>query len=226
MCGTLALLTGTGVTVPGLVALDWSNFTINDLGPLFVPFYLVMWLAYSVVYLAWTHAVYTRRSPRGLVRLARQELSERNSRWARFTGSSGATASTLSGATIAIVLTLAIAQSPVYRTEIAYVVGGLLAVGGSWLLMVFAFALEYLHLDVVPQPDGTRHLVHAAEGPPEFGDYLTFTVLLSVMAATTSAEIRSRRAWRTVRLNVLFAFVFNSVIVAMMVSLLFGGLTS
>ena len=44
------------------------------------------------------------------------------------------------------------------------------------------------------------------------------------MAATVSATIRSRKAWTLVRVNVLFAFAFNSVIVAMMVSLLFGGL--
>jgi hypothetical protein len=33
----------------------------------------------------------------------------------------------------------------------------------------------------------------------------------------------SPAAWRLVRVNVLVAFGFNSVIVAMMVSLLFGG---
>jgi uncharacterized membrane protein len=40
------------------------------------------------------------------------------------------------------------------------------------------------------------------------------------------AEITSRRAWRIVRANVIIAFVFNSVIIAMMVSLVFGGLLS
>jgi hypothetical protein len=39
-----------------------------------------------------------------------------------------------------------------------------------------------------------------------------------------SATMRSRRAWALVRVNVLFAFTFNTVIVAMMVSLPFGGL--
>lgn len=54
--------------------------------------------------------------------------------------------------------------------------------------------------------------------------YLTLAVLLPTMAATVSAKIRSRKAWTLVRVNVIFAFAFNSVIVAMMVSLLFGGL--
>lgn len=61
-------------------------------------------------------------------------------------------------------------------------------------------------------------------GAPRFADYLTLAVLLSTMAATVSARVRSRKAWTLVRINVVFAFAFNSVIVAMMVSLLFGGL--
>ncbi len=44
------------------------------------------------------------------------------------------------------------------------------------------------------------------------------------MAAAVSATFTSRRAWTLVRVNVLFAFAFDSVIMAMMVSLLLGGL--
>ncbi|WP_424465343.1 DUF1345 domain-containing protein [Pseudoclavibacter helvolus] len=61
---------------------------------------------------------------------------------------------------------------------------------------------------------------------PRFGDYLTLAALMSTMAATVSAEITSRRGWRIARSNVVLAFAFNSVIVAMMVSVLFGGLTA
>jgi uncharacterized membrane protein len=62
------------------------------------------------------------------------------------------------------------------------------------------------------------------EGEPPFADYLTLAVLMSATAATVSAQIRSREAWSLVRVHVLLAFTFNSVVVAMMVSLLFGGL--
>ena len=39
-----------------------------------------------------------------------------------------------------------------------------------------------------------------------------------------SADVPTRAVWRLVRRNVLVAFAFNSVVVAMVVSLLFGGL--
>ncbi|WP_285136507.1 hypothetical protein [Microbacterium sp. lyk4-40-TSB-66] len=81
-------------------------------------------------------------------------------------------------------------------------------------------ALEYLRLSV---SDGDHIALEVSERPV-FADFLTFAVLVSAMAATVSARVTSRRAWTLVRLNVLFAFAFNSVIVAMMVSLLFGGL--
>lgn len=167
-----------------------------------------------------------RRPPRGLRALARREKAAQRARWARWMGGSGASIVTLSAATAAVFLTLFIAQSPTYRGETLYLVGGLLAVGGSWALMVHAFAREYLYLNIEPQADGTQHIEHTVDGPARFGDYLTLTVMLSVMGATASAEIRSRRAWLLVRANVLFAFVFNSVIVAMMVSLLFGGIST
>ncbi len=99
---------------------------------------------------------------------------------------------------------------------------GLLCVASSWALMVYAFALEFLRVNAA---DDRVHIDLETGDDMLFGDYLTLAVLLSTMAATVSASIRSREAWMLVRTNVLFAFVFNSVIVAMVVSLLLGGLT-
>lgn len=224
MCYTVGALVGTAVVLPEIAQTDWASR--DDLTRLFVPFYLVMWLIYVGLYLPWTHAVYCRRSARGLIALARREKATHRSRWARWMGGTGASGSTLAAATVAIAITLTIAQSPTYRAEPLYLVGGLLATGCSWALMVHAFAREYVHLNVEPQANGSQHIEHTVEEPAQFGDYLTLTVMLSVMGATTSAEIRSRRAWRLVRTNVLFAFAFNSVIIAMMVSVLFGGLST
>ncbi|MGO2050304.1 MAG: DUF1345 domain-containing protein, partial [Microbacterium sp.] len=117
--------------------------------------------------------------------------------------------------------TLLIAQSPEYRQSLLHVALGILCVASSWTLMVYAFALEFLRVNAA---DDRVHIDLETGDDMIFGDYLTLTVLLSTMAATVSAKIRSREAWVLVRSNVLFAFVFNSVIVAMVVSLLLGGL--
>jgi uncharacterized membrane protein len=198
---------------------------LEDTPTLLIAFYLVAWPAFVATYVLWTHIVYASQGPRRLDAAARREVRDLRRWWVRFFGYGGATNWALIGALIAVVLTIVVAQSPVFRDDWVFIALGLLTVASSWALMVYSFTLEYLRLSVEPD-DGEPHIDLKVEGEPRFTDYLTLAVLVSTMAATVSAEIRSRRAWTLVRVNVLFAFAFNSVIVAMMVSLLFGGLLS
>lgn len=91
---------------------------------------------------------------------------------------------------------------------------GLLTVAGSWGLMVVAFAEQYLRLhlqgedlDLPEDGDDVR-----------FGDLLNISVAVSTMVGTRTT---SRRVRTAVRSHTLVAFAFNTVIVAMTVSLLF-----
>ncbi len=157
--------------------------------------------------------------------IARREAQNLTRWWTKAFGYGGASNWTLTGALAAVLLTIVIAQNDTFRSDLLFIILGLLSVACSWALMVYSFALEYLRLAITPN-DGHPQIDLTVEGDPRFTDYLTLAVLLSTMAATVSATISSREAWRLVRINVLFAFAFNSVIVAMMVSLLFGGLTA
>lgn len=188
-----------------------------------IVFYLVAWPVFVATYLLWTHVLYVRQGPRALKATSQRERRALRRWWVRFFGYGGATNWALIGAVIAVALTVVVAQNPVFRDDGAFILLGLLTVASSWALMVYSFALEYLRLATDPEgPD--PHIELAIEADPHFSDYLTLAILVSTMAATVSATIRSARAWKLIRLNVLFAFTFNSVIVAMMVSLLFGGL--
>lgn len=190
---------------------------------LLITFYLVAWPVFVAIYLSWTHLAYAQRGPRALTTAARKETKVLRRRWMWWLGYGGASNWALIGAFVAVALTIVVAQNPVFRGEWAFILLGLLTVASSWTLMVYSFALEYLRLASAGEGEepGIRLDV---EGPPRFSDYLTLAILLSTMAATVSATIRSRQAWTLVRVNVLFAFTFNTVIVAMMVSLLFGGI--
>lgn len=188
-------------------------------------FYLVTWPVFTAMYLSWTHLMYARQGPRSLTAAARRETQSLRKWWSKALGYGGASSWTLTGALAAVMLTIVIAQNEVFRSDWLFIVLGLLTVASSWALMVYSFALEYLRL-VTASDGGPSHIQLSVEGDPRFTDYLTLAVLLSTMAATVSATITSRKAWTLVRMNVLFAFAFNSVIVAMMVSLLFGGLVA
>jgi uncharacterized membrane protein len=217
------LLSGiVGVGAAFGVAAARGSLASLDLEPLAITVYLFMWPAFAVIYLVWTHLAYANHGPRALGSRARRERETQQRWWSALIGYGGASSWTLAAAVVAVVVSLIIAQTPDYRSDPLYVGLGLLCVASSWALMVYAFALQYLRLG--GSDDGTEHIGFELEGDARFGDYLTLAILLSTMAATVSATVRTREAWRVVRANVLFAFTFNSVIVAMVVSLLLGGL--
>ena len=211
-----------GITVASFVAASIAGAVPDDAAVRLISAYVVFWPLNCAVYLTWTHLAYSRLDAIQLREAGRRDgrASRRGFEW--IFSSSGATNTTISAAIVSVVAMVVLAQRPEVRGEPLYVGLGLLTVASSWALMVYSFAQEYLHLNVRDEDDPA--VAFAFDEPPRFGEYLTLAVLLSTMAATVSATIRSRAAWRLVRINVLLAFAFNSVIVAMMVSLLFGGL--
>ncbi len=197
---------------------------VSDTSRLVVIGYVVAWPTYTALYVGWSTRVYSRldRDPASLKSLTVADDQGDQRPLRRVLGATGATSTTISAAVVAMIITIVIAQRPEFRSEPIYIAFALLTVVSSWVLMVFSFAQSYLRLGV--GAGGGEHLRFKLSEPARFSDYITVAVLLSAMAATVSAEFTSRRAWQVVRTNVIIAFTFNSVIIAMMVSLLFGGL--
>lgn len=210
---------GAGLVALLLIVPDHP--VARELPTLLIAFYVVAWPLFVAVYLTWTHRVYARRGPRSLATAARKEAQALRRPWTRVRGT-GASNWALTGALVAVSVTIVVAQNPAFRDEWVFVFLGLLTVASSWTLMVYSFALAYLQL-ATPADGEELAMTLDMAGPAQFSDYLTLAVLISTMGATVSATIHTRRAWTLVRVNVLFAFTFNTVIVAMMVSLLFGG---
>ncbi|MGI6878179.1 DUF1345 domain-containing protein [Microbacterium sp. gxy059] len=211
----------------GLVTLDvWRRGEWGEVaGPeLVTRGVLFCWPLFAAGYLIWTHLSYRDRGPRALSSAARRERRSRGTLWAALFGTGDATDWTLAGSLVAVVLMLVVALDPGYRSDPIYIGLGLASVAGAWAIMVYSFALQYLHLDTQKQDDGSAHLVLHVDGDPRFGDYLTLAVLMSAMAAAAPADLRSRAAWTLARVNVLFAFAFNTVILAMTVSVLFSSI--
>ncbi|WP_291048721.1 DUF1345 domain-containing protein [Herbiconiux sp.] len=195
----------------------------EDVPRLVVAAYVVAWPVYTALYVGWSIRVYNRldRDPASLRSMAVADEDGEKRTLARNIAGAGSTSVTISAAAVAVIVTVTIAQQPDFRGDPVYIGLALLTVASSWVLMVFSFAQRYLRLGSITE--GAHFRFHFSERP-RFTDYLTLAVLLSVMAATTSAEITSRAGWLSVRTNVIIAFVFNSVIIAMMVALIFGAL--
>lgn len=193
--------------------------------PLSVTIFLVYWLSFAVYYLWWTHRVYASAKVSAIREVAVRDRRTRRTWVGRLSGLTGPTDWTTAAAMMAVVVTVAIALSPGARENPVIILLGLSTVASSWALMVYSFALDYMQVTVLQSPQETPHITFGFAEEPRFSDYLTFSVMVSTMAFAAPAEVTSRQMWRKLRNHVLLAFIFNTVIVAMMVSLLFGGLT-
>ncbi|MGW9825682.1 putative membrane protein [Brevibacterium pityocampae] len=177
-------------------------------------------MLFVLCYIAWTHVVYARTPRPELVRIAAVQSRHRPSLMSKMFGYGGAGSWTVAGAIVAAVLTVSLARTEMFRSEPLFILLGMATVAASWFAMVYSYALRYLR-----QHSGGERIDFDQLEPPVFGDYLTMAFMMSTMASTLGARIRTRTGWRAAREHTVLAFVFNIVIVAMTVSLLFGGLT-
>ncbi|WP_181069266.1 DUF1345 domain-containing protein [Rathayibacter sp. AY1C5] len=216
------LVLATGTLAPGDGAVD-ATATL-------VPVHLLGRPLSTALPVGWSAASSSLLDEQALRSAAEEEARGERRLLPRMLGATGATSTTLSAAvpaiviTVAIAVTVAIAQRTEFRSEPPSIAAALLAVASSRVLMVFSVAQACLRLESrSPRRSQGRF---AFEEAPHFSDDATLALLLSTTVATVSAEIRSREGWRLVRANVVIAFAFDSVIIAMTVSLLFGGLTA
>lgn len=93
----------------------------------------------------------------------------------------------------------------------------LAAIFGSWLFVNFAFALHYAH-EVYRTKRNINALDFPNEKEPDYWDFLYFALVLGTTFQTSDVEIRSRALRRTAMVQGLVAFLFNTAIIALSVS--------
>lgn len=99
------------------------------------------------------------------------------------------------------------------------------AIFGSWLFMNIAFALHYAH-EVYRTKLSLHALGFPNEKEPDYWDFLYFAMVLGTTFQTSDVEIRSRALRRTAMAQGIVAFIFNTAIIALTVSIaskLLGG---
>jgi uncharacterized membrane protein len=99
------------------------------------------------------------------------------------------------------------------------------AILGSWLFVNFAFAFHYAH-EVYRTKLSVNSLSFPNEKEPDYWDFLYFAIVVGTTFQTSDVEIRSRILRRTAMVQGLVAFLFNTAIIALTVSVasqLIGG---
>lgn len=118
---------------------------------------------------------------------------------------------------LALIVVAALLLRPALR-EFPLALGmTLVMVAASWLNVVLAYAVHYARLNV----DGDV-LGFPGERATGLSDYVYLSVGVQTTFATTDVEVRTRELRRVVTGQSLLAFVFTSVIVAIIISLIIG----
>lgn len=117
----------------------------------------------------------------------------------------------------ALAAALLIAVNDELRTRTVLVVLSLVTVAVGWTMVAMAYALRYLRTDTVE-----GGLAFPGTEPPIWRDYVYLAVQVSTTFSTSDADVTSSRMRGQVTAHGLVAFVFNTVIVALLVSALIG----
>lgn len=99
------------------------------------------------------------------------------------------------------------------RTRPPLLILSFLAVLSGWTMVVVAYAVQYLRLDTA---DGG--LDFPGSGGPRWRDYVYLAVRVSTTFSTSDADVTTTSMRGQVVTQSLIAFVFNTVIVALLVS--------
>lgn len=178
---------------------------------LIVHYYLVTWVLFCAVFLSLSLRHWTRVDVTALSAPPRRWRIS----WRAWLSGIGSPESwSLQSGVFSAIIVIAASRLTGFQDHLWLPVLGLFTVAGSWGLMVVAFAEQYLRLhlqgedlDLPEDGDDVR-----------FGNLLNISVAVSTMVGTRST---SRLVRTTVRSHTLVAFAFNTIIVAMTVSLLF-----
>ncbi|MDO5511381.1 DUF1345 domain-containing protein [Corynebacterium sp.] len=197
-----------GVVVTTLLMI--TEVISSDLTSLLLVYYLLTWVVFCLLYLVLTH----RHWQQVVVDdLEADEDQKGRLWWGTASGVGHPEWWSVQAGVVSALIVIGASRLTVLDSQLWLPLLGLFTVAGSWGLMVYAFAEKYLNLYLRGED-----LDLPADQAPEFGDFLSQSVAVSTM---TGIRTRSRITRTAVRSHTLVAFGFNTVIVAMTVSLLF-----
>jgi uncharacterized membrane protein len=103
-----------------------------------------------------------------------------------------------------------------------YMLLALTTVAGSWLLLPVEFGLAYA--SVYHRRGASAHGLEfpGDNGPPDYGDFLYFSITVAATSQTSDVSVSSRAMRRLVLLQALLAFIFNTGVLALAINILAG----
>lgn len=182
---------------------------------------LVSLIAYFFLYAVLTRTTFRSLERRELERVLRATRPRHTSaRLLLALSGGGATSWSVSAGLFSLAVVVLVAVQPLLRADVTVLVASGLAVVASWAVVVVTFAVQYMRTDVE-----SGGLAFPGDERPVFDDYVYLALQISATYSSSDVEVTTRAMRRRVGRHTLVAFVFNSVVVALLVSALLVGVS-
>ena len=123
----------------------------------------------------------------------------------------------------AIAMELSAAKAVHGPAQAFYIALAFFTVAMSWFFVQLNFALHYAHAYYSPSETGRGDaggLAFPGKAPPDYWDFLHFSIVIGVASQTADIDFTDKALRRLGTFHSLFAFVFNTVVVALTINLL------
>jgi hypothetical protein len=194
-------------TVPALV-LQWTLLDRSSFGFLVVCYGLYLLLYSTATVLSFTL---------DFDGACREHLARSGRWWKRWFQVSGRTEAVVTWSLVALVAATVLAVTGVSRRSAVLAVATVVLVVAAWINVLVSYAAEYARAQ--HQHGG---LEFQGEQPRGYQDYLYFAGAVSTTFGPTDVTVTSRALRRQVLVHSLVAFLFNTVILALLISALLG----
>lgn len=170
-----------------------------------------------IAYVFWTHRVFSRETTAEVREVAKKQHQRGASIFSRLLGMKSAESWAISASGAALAVALAVTVYGSTDTRVILTPLALITAAASWATVVYSFALRYFRLDSAGESfDFDIH------EDPKFTDFVSMALTISAAGAQSAATPRSRAGLTVVRTHIVLAYVFNAIILALLVSLVAG----
>jgi hypothetical protein len=208
----------SAITVPVLVAAPIVLLLVTDdlsVQQLTIATVFVGWAALCLIAAAVNIAVFVRADAEELQHwLIASKPRDRVRRIEQLLSGGGSTSWAVTGSVIAVIAVLVLSVNATFRIPVI-VYSGIAVVIASLALSITSYAVRYARAYAE-----TRGLDFPGEQEPRFADFLYLAVQVSTTFSSSDVTVQDTATRRVVSTHSLIAFVFNTVIVALLVSVL------
>lgn len=212
--------TGIGVAASTLTSFGYIFFTIRK-GLRYDPIVgmalsgLTGFLLIFGLYVALTWRTFRRATSAELRSWIHRTTPPSRTRVRWLVSGGGASSWSVQAAALALTAVIVVTFIEVLRHNVVVVVLGLLVVVASWVLVIIAFALHYARENAT-----VPGLEFPGTAEPVWWDYFYLSSQVSTTFSASDVTVLNTAMRRHVTAHSVIAFVFNTVIVALMVSAL------